>query len=90
MSVTSPPAIAGGTPIRVQPLPYGRHHLDDADIAAVVAALRSGTLTGGAAIADFEHALAARGNVDTRSQSQTAVLRSTSQSSRSGSDRETR
>jgi perosamine synthetase len=64
MSVTSPPAIAGGTPIRVQPLPYGRHHLDDADIAAVVAALRSGTLTGGAAIADFEHALAARCNVD--------------------------
>jgi perosamine synthetase len=64
MSVTSPPAIAGGTPIRVKPLPYGRHHLDDADIAAVVAALRSGTLTGGAAIADFEHALAARCNVD--------------------------
>jgi perosamine synthetase len=64
MSVTSPPAIAGGTPIRVQPLPYGRHHLDDADIAAVVAALRSGTLTGGAAIADFEHALAARCKVD--------------------------
>ena len=64
MSVTSPPAIAGGTPIRVQPLPYGRHQLNDADIAAVVAALRSGTLTGGAAIADFEHALAARCNVD--------------------------
>jgi dTDP-4-amino-4,6-dideoxygalactose transaminase len=64
MSVTSPPAIAGGTPIRVQPLPYGRHHLDDADIAAVVAALRSGTLTGGAAIADFEHALAARCKTD--------------------------
>jgi perosamine synthetase len=64
MSVASRPAIAGGTPIRVQPLPYGRHHLDDADIAAVVAALRSGTLTGGAAVADFEHALAARGKVD--------------------------
>ena len=60
MSLTSPPAIAGGTPIREQPLPYGRHQLDDADIAAVVAALRSGTLTGGAVIADFEHALAAR------------------------------
>jgi perosamine synthetase len=64
MSVTSPPAIAGGMPIRVQPLPYGRHHLDDADIAAVVAALRSGTLTGGAAVTDFEHALAARCKVD--------------------------
>ncbi|HEV3274921.1 MAG TPA: DegT/DnrJ/EryC1/StrS family aminotransferase [Candidatus Dormibacteraeota bacterium] len=60
MSVTSPPAIAGGTPIRVRPLPYGRHQLDDADVAAVVAALRSGTLTGGALIADFEHALAAK------------------------------
>ncbi len=64
MSVTSPPAIAGGTPIRVQPLPYGRHQLDETDVAAVVAALRSGTLTGGAAIADFEHALAARCKVD--------------------------
>jgi perosamine synthetase len=60
MSVTSPPAIAGGTPIRIQPLPYGRHSLDDADVSAVVAALRSGTLTGGAVIADFEHALTAR------------------------------
>jgi len=60
MSPTSPPAIAGGTPIREQPLPYGRHQVDDDDIAAVVAAMRSGTLTGGAAIADFEHALAAR------------------------------
>ncbi len=64
MSVTSPPAIAGGTPIRVRPLPYGRHQLDDTDVAAVVAAMRSGTLTGGAAIADFEHALAARCKVD--------------------------
>jgi len=64
MSVTSPPAIAGGTPIRRKPLPYGRHHLDDADIDAVVAALRSGTLTGGAAIADFERALAARCNAN--------------------------
>ena len=64
MSVTSSPAIAGGTPIRVQPLPYGRHHLDDADIAAVVAVMRSGTLTGGAAIAEFEKALATRCKVD--------------------------
>jgi perosamine synthetase len=60
MSVTSPPAIAGGTPIRTRPLPYGRHQLEEGDVAAVVEALRSGTLTGGAAIADFEHALAAR------------------------------
>jgi perosamine synthetase len=64
MSVTSPPAIAGGTPIRTLPLPYGRHSLDDTDVAAVVAALRSGTLTGGAAVADFESALAARGHAE--------------------------
>lgn len=60
MSVNRPPAIAGGTPIRERSLPYGRHRLDDADITAVVESLRSGTLTGGAAVADFEHALAAR------------------------------
>ena len=64
MSVTSPPAIAGGTPIRTRPLPYGRHQLEESDVAAVVEALRSGTLTGGAAIADFEHALAARCKAD--------------------------
>lgn len=64
MSVTSPPAIAGGTPIRTRPLPYGRHQLEDGDVAAVVESLRSGTLTGGAAIADFEHALAARCKVE--------------------------
>jgi perosamine synthetase len=64
MSVTSPPAIAGGTPIREQPLPYGRHQLDEADVTAVVDSLRSGTLTGGAAIADFEQALAARCKVE--------------------------
>lgn len=60
MSVDSPPAVAGGTPVRARPLPYGRHHMEESDIAAVVAALRSGTLTGGAAIADFEHALQER------------------------------
>jgi perosamine synthetase len=60
MSVDSPPAIAGGTPVRSSPLPYGRHQLEDSDIAAVVKALRSGTLTGGAGVADFEHALEER------------------------------
>jgi len=64
MSITSPPAIAGGTPIRLHPLPYGRHALDDSDVNAVVAALRSGTLTGGASIADFERALMSRGKAD--------------------------
>jgi dTDP-4-amino-4,6-dideoxygalactose transaminase len=54
------PAIAGGTPVRTTPLPYGRHHIDEADVQAVIAALRSGTLTGGTAIAKFEAALADR------------------------------
>jgi len=56
------PAIAGGVPVRTQPLAYGRHRMDESDIAAVVAALRSGTLTGGDGVATFEHALAARCN----------------------------
>jgi perosamine synthetase len=60
MSVDSPPAIAGGTPVRTRPLAYGRHHIEESDIAAVVAALRSGALTGGAGIADFERALEER------------------------------
>jgi perosamine synthetase len=64
MSATSSPAIAGGTPIREQPLPYGRHQLEEADIASVVASMRSGTLTGGAAIADFENALSSRCKVE--------------------------
>lgn len=52
------PAIAGGTPLRSQPLPYGRHQLAEADIAAVVQSLRSGTLTGGDGVGTFERALA--------------------------------
>ena len=39
-------------------LPYGRHCIEDDDIAAVVAVLRSGTLTAGPAVAAFECALA--------------------------------
>jgi perosamine synthetase len=54
------PAVAGGTPLRSRPLPYGRHQLDEADVAAVVESLRSGTLTGGAGVAAFERALAER------------------------------
>jgi perosamine synthetase len=57
MSPGSLPAIAGGTPIRSQPLAYGRHRMEEGDIAAVVAALRSGTLTGGEGVAAFERAL---------------------------------
>jgi perosamine synthetase len=58
------PAIAGGTPIRSEPLAYGRHRMDDSDIDAVAAALRSGTLTGGAGVAAFERALEARCGVN--------------------------
>jgi perosamine synthetase len=46
--------------VRSRPLPYGRHRLEEADIAAVVASLRSGTLTGGDGVAAFEQALAER------------------------------
>ncbi len=38
-------------------IPYGRHLVDDDDIAAVVAVLRSDWLTGGPRIDDFERAL---------------------------------
>ncbi|WP_370153397.1 UDP-4-amino-4,6-dideoxy-N-acetyl-beta-L-altrosamine transaminase [Ferrovibrio sp.] len=38
-------------------LPYGRQHIDDEDVAAVVAVLRSDMLTTGPAVSDFEAAL---------------------------------
>lgn len=41
-------------------LPYGQQSIDEADIAAVAAALRSPLLTQGPAVEAFEHALAAR------------------------------
>lgn len=41
-------------------LPYGRHQIDDDDIAAVVAVLRSDSLTGGPVVAEFEEAFARR------------------------------
>ncbi|MFT3694219.1 MAG: UDP-4-amino-4,6-dideoxy-N-acetyl-beta-L-altrosamine transaminase [Kofleriaceae bacterium] len=40
-------------------IPYGRQHIDDADIAAVVETLRSPMLTGGPAVAKFEALIAA-------------------------------
>jgi perosamine synthetase len=58
------PAAVGGRPIRVEPLPYGRHSIDKADIAAVVDALESGILTGGRTISAFEAALAERCGVE--------------------------
>jgi perosamine synthetase len=57
MTAAGLPAVAGGTPVRSRPLPYGRHQLDESDIAAVVESLRSGTLTGGDDVAAFEAAL---------------------------------
>ena len=39
-------------------LPYGRHHIDDDDIQAVVDALKSDYLTTGPRVAAFERALA--------------------------------
>jgi UDP-4-amino-4,6-dideoxy-N-acetyl-beta-L-altrosamine transaminase len=41
------------------PLPYGRHLIDEADIAAVVAALRSDRLAHGPKVGEFESAFAA-------------------------------
>lgn len=39
-------------------LPYGRHHIDESDIQAVVDCLRSGSLTQGPKVAEFERAIA--------------------------------
>ena len=52
-------AIDGGTPVRARLLPYGRQTIDDADVAAVTATLRSDWLTTGPKVAEFEKALAA-------------------------------
>ena len=52
-------AIDGGAPIRPEPLPYGRHWIEEQDIDAVAAALRSAWLTGGPRVAEFETAFAA-------------------------------
>ncbi|MCC6906278.1 MAG: UDP-4-amino-4,6-dideoxy-N-acetyl-beta-L-altrosamine transaminase [Anaerolineae bacterium] len=49
-------AIDGGTPVRRLLLPYGRQTIDDEDIAAVVAVLRSDWLTTGPKVAEFEAA----------------------------------
>lgn len=50
-------AIDGGTPVREEPLPYGRQTVGDGDIAAVEQVLRSGWLTTGPAIETFEKAI---------------------------------
>lgn len=53
-------AIEGGSPVRSQMLPYGRHFIDEADIQAVVEVLRSDWLTTGPKVAAFEEAFAAQ------------------------------
>jgi perosamine synthetase len=52
-------AVNGGRPVRATTLPYGRQSIDDDDVRAVVAALRSDWLTTGPAVAEFERAFAA-------------------------------
>jgi len=52
-------AIDGGRPVRAKFLPYAHQQIDDADVAAVVAALRSDWLTTGPRIREFEAGLEA-------------------------------
>ncbi len=51
-------ALHGGVPVRETLLPYGRHQVDEDDIAAVVETLRSDWLTVGPTIEAFERAFA--------------------------------
>jgi perosamine synthetase len=51
-------AIDGGTPVRSSRLPYGRQMVDEADVAAVAAVLRSDWLTTGPSVEAFEQAFA--------------------------------
>lgn len=62
MSTAAPSALAidGGRPALETLLPYARQVVDDEDVAAVVASLRSGWLTGGPEVEGLERELAAR------------------------------
>ena len=53
-------AIEGGRPVREIPLPYGRQCVDEEDIQAVAAVLRSAWLTTGPKVQEFEEAFAAK------------------------------
>ena len=56
---TELPALDGGTPVRSgSPVPFFRADLSDADIAAVTETLRSGWLTLGPRVGEFEAACA--------------------------------
>ncbi len=62
MTASSPrgartPAIAGGTPVRSQPLPFFRAAVGEDDIAGVADALRSGWLTSGPRALELENRL---------------------------------
>lgn len=52
-------ALHGGAPVRATLLPYGRHIVEEDDVQAVAAALRSGWLTTGPQVAGFERGVAA-------------------------------
>jgi perosamine synthetase len=52
-------AVEGGTPVRATLLPYARQVIDDSDVAAVTAALRSDWLTTGPRVPGFERELEA-------------------------------
>jgi len=51
-------AIDGGTPVRETMLPYGHQWVDEADVQAVVEALRSDWLTTGPKVREFEERVA--------------------------------
>jgi UDP-4-amino-4,6-dideoxy-N-acetyl-beta-L-altrosamine transaminase len=53
-------AVEGGSPVREEYLPYGLHHVTDADVRAVEDVLRGKWLTTGPHVDGFERALAAR------------------------------
>lgn len=55
---TSQLALHGGTPVRADLLPYGRHHVDADDVAAVTKVLESDWLTSGPKVAELEAAFA--------------------------------
>lgn len=50
-------AIMGGTPVRTTPISYGKQYIDEEDVAAVVEALKSPTLTCGPRITQLEEKL---------------------------------